>query len=637
MWNKTATVLLSTCLLTSGCSSFSLPSMPWSGSSAQSDPTAEALFEQGMRNFNDKKYVRAIDDFTRIKTDHPFSPLVPQAELKAADAQYLNGQYPEAINLFKEFESLHPASDQLPFVTLRLGQAYFDQFTGIDRDQKNTELAKGYFEAVITKYPKSPQAAIATEKLAEALGYLAEHEFAAAQFYFKEQKYAAARDRFEEIVRKYRDTPTAVKSLYFLGESYRLEKNGPRAMLAYEALIQRYPQSKYAADAQIQLGQLGKEKIDPLDLLLMRDRRPGGVAAPVVKEDPALAKLKDLNLVAKKEVVFEEPGAEKGFFRRLTDKINPFSSSGSNEAQPQAGEAQAKSVETKPKTGLDLIAEKNEASKKESGFFSSLWPFGSKDTKTSVVAADPAKTSGLVANIDQSLNQKGIDAKSQKAALKAPAADLPKPESTGPPSMDPGVLLGSIDANLKKSGTDPTQTPAPPAAAAAFTDRTLVESAVAKAGGTNQQPSSAPVSGILSSIDAKLQAQGVEPAKFTAPPTPEQVKEATAPKAQPKTVELKPNLAVEKGPLFLSPSDAPLITTTTQTADNPPPAAEKEQIASRTLVKGPVQPQAAAANAKSATTQKNSGVVVEEGNPSVFGQIQQDLEKASKILNPFSW
>ena len=165
---------------------------------------------------------------------------VPQAELKSADAYYLNEQFPEAINLFKEFQSLHPTSEHNAFVTLRLGQAYFDQFTTVDRDQKNTELAKGYFETVITNYPKSPQAAIAQEKLAQALGYLAKHEFTAAQFYFQEQKYPAARDRFEEIVRKYRDTPTAVKSLYFLGESYRLEKNWPargaRLRSAYSAL-----------------------------------------------------------------------------------------------------------------------------------------------------------------------------------------------------------------------------------------------------------------------------------------------------------------------------------------------------------------------------------------------------------------
>ena len=61
-----------------GCSSISLPSLPWSSSSATTDATAEALFEVGMRAYNDKKYVRAIDSLAKIKTDYPFSPLLTQ-------------------------------------------------------------------------------------------------------------------------------------------------------------------------------------------------------------------------------------------------------------------------------------------------------------------------------------------------------------------------------------------------------------------------------------------------------------------------------------------------------------------------------------------------------------------------------
>jgi len=313
----------------------SMPSFSWR-SGPKADATAEALFDEGMRSFNEKRYVRAIDNFSKLRTDYPFSPQVTQVELKIADAYYLNQQYPEAINAFKEYQSMHPTNENIPFVLLRLGQSHFDQFTSTDRDQKNTEIAKGYFENVVNSYPKSPQAVEAKEKLAKCLEYLAEHEFNVAFFYFKQEKYPAARDRFEEIVRKYKDTPTAVKSLFYLGESYRNEKNVIRAGLAYEALIEHYPQTKFAADAKAQLASLDNEKRDPLALLLMRDRRPTTAPTPEVKEDPALAKLKDINLVAKTEVVHEEPGDEKGLIRRVADKLNPFSSSSS----PKKGETE---------------------------------------------------------------------------------------------------------------------------------------------------------------------------------------------------------------------------------------------------------------------------------------------------------
>jgi outer membrane protein assembly factor BamD len=196
------------------CSLPSLPSFSLFSSSPQADPTAEALYDEGIRAFNDKKYVRAIDSFSKIRSDHPFSPLINQVDLKIADAYYLNQQFPDAINAFKEFQTMHPSNENIPFVILRLGQAHFDQFTSTDRDQKNTEIAKGYFETVLSKYPNSPEAAQAREKLAKCLDYLAEHEFNVAHFYYQQEKYPAARDRFEEIVRKYKDTPAAVKSLF---------------------------------------------------------------------------------------------------------------------------------------------------------------------------------------------------------------------------------------------------------------------------------------------------------------------------------------------------------------------------------------------------------------------------------------
>jgi len=229
--------LLFLLLCAAGCS---LPSMPWGGSSMKADPSAEALYDEGLRAFNDKKYVRAIDSFSKLRSDHPFSPLIAQTEFKIAEAYYFNEQYPEAITAFKEFQTLHPTNENIPLVILRLGQSHFNQFTAIDRDQKTTEIAKGYFESIIVNYPKSPQAAEAQERLAKCLEYLAEHEFNIAYFYYQQEKYPAARDRFEEIVRKYKDTPTAVKSVFFLGESYRKEKNAIRATLAYEALIQHW-------------------------------------------------------------------------------------------------------------------------------------------------------------------------------------------------------------------------------------------------------------------------------------------------------------------------------------------------------------------------------------------------------------
>jgi outer membrane protein assembly factor BamD len=604
--------------------------MPWS-SSVKADATAEALFDDGMRSFNDKRYTRAIDNFSKLRTDYPFSPQLTQADLKIADAYYLNQQFPEAISAFKEFQSMHPSNENMAFVTLRLGQAHFDQFTSTDRDQKNTEIAKGYFETVISNYPKSPQAAEAKEKLAKCVEYLAEHEFTAAYFYFQQEKYPAARDRFEEIVRKYKDTPTAVKSLFYLGESYRKEKNAIRAGLAYEALIQHYPETKYAAEAQTQMAQLEKEKHDPLALLLMRDRRPTAAPAPEVKEDPALAKLKDLNLIAKTDVVYEEPGGEKGLFRRVADKLNPFSSSDSE-----------KKPEPKSDDVMETLAKRNQSQKQESnGILSALWPFGSKPKKEPIKGVDG--TSGaVVAGVDEALIQKGVTGDSRQAALTPPPADLPKPQPTAPPT-DTIAMLGSVDTNLQKRGANAFELPPPPPAAEAFKNG-VAQAVVAKAT-AEADPSSSEVavqtSNVLSAIDQKLQAKGVEPAKFETPPTAAEVEQNK--KVRPQSVELEPKLALEKGPLFLNPGEVEqqqqlqVPTPAAKTQESSPPTVEAAQEPpSRLLVKGPVQAPPAAAAARIAENKRPSSDQDDESK-GMFEQIRQDMESVSKALNPFRW
>jgi outer membrane protein assembly factor BamD len=630
-------ILLALVTSISGCS-ISMPSMPWSHSSLPADPGAEALFQEGNRYFNNKSYTRAIDLFQRLKADYPFSPLLTATELKIADAYFLNKQYPEALNAFKEFQGLHPTNENIPFVTYRLGQAHFEQFTSIDRDQKNTELAKGYFATVITNYPKSPYAAEAKKKLAKCIEYLAEHDFNVAYFYYEQEKFPAARDRFEEIVRKYQDTPTAVKSLFYLGESYRKEENGVKAALAYQALIEHYPESRFVPQAQAQLAQLKNEKHDPLAMLLMRDQRPVAAPAPgtqVAAQDTKTGKLKELNLIAKTEIVHEEPGDDKTFLSRVADKLNPFSSSDDDNE-----------VAKKPESGIDVLVNYQQAKKeKSSGFFASLWPFGSSDTNGDN-PKDTAGSSVALNRIDASLKQKGIDPAPQQAALHPPAADLPKVDDAPPQTANNAKLLDEIDSGLEKSGKSGAVLPPTPQAAAFFKAPASSQVAVAKAkpSESSQSPSD---SGLLSSIDQKLESNGVNPSQFKLPPPAVESKTSTPEKEPINKVELQPKLAVKKGPLFLAPTEVPDQKQSdsaqkTSNADKKSelPTKQQETAESQALesaVKGPSLIQPAAPPPKPEEPKPASSVAEDEEPQGVFDSLKRDIDGVKNVLNPFQW
>ena len=346
-------------LLTASCSYVTVPSLLWTTRPSQSNATAEALFQEGMTHLKNRWYPAAIDGFQRVKAEFPFDSRVKDAELRLAEAYYLNRQYPEAISALKEFQALHPTNENIPFVIYHLGLAHFEQFNGIDRDQRKIEIAKGYFETVIRNYPDSPYAAMAREKLAKCVEYLVEREFSIGAFYMGAGKCLAASHRFAEILRRYREAPAAPKALYYLGECYRLEKNALKVSLAYEALRQHYPGSPFAKKAEIEWSRLSLERQDPMALLLQDGRAPSG---PPAGPGTALSRgdqRKEMKLVTKKEIVHEEPRDGKGFSFRPLKALDVGSWSERKEDREEKSKAEG------------------------AGFFNSLWrwlnPFGTDE------------------------------------------------------------------------------------------------------------------------------------------------------------------------------------------------------------------------------------------------------------------
>ncbi|HEX2261581.1 MAG TPA: hypothetical protein VHJ56_08095, partial [Candidatus Binatia bacterium] len=324
---------------------------------------------------------------------------------------------------------------------------------------------------------------------------------------------------------------------------------------------------------------------------------------------------------------------EKNIFRQVVDKINPFGSSGDGKK--------------KAESATDVAAKKNASEKQESGgVVASLWdgvnPFGGQDTKTTK-AQQTGKNDQLVNQIDDSLKQKGIDSQTQTASLKPPPAALSEAAVVPPQTMDTGKLLGDIDAKLEKTGKSLADMPAPPEAAPVFRDPAVAEAVAARTKTSPESQQSAMSSGLLSSIDQKLKSQGLEPSKFEAPPTPNQI-EDTPKQEQAKKIELDAKVAVEKGPLFLP-------STEIRTQENPASIEEstalgkqsepaqpqqmttRNQEFPRALVQGPAQLQPAPKAAE-----QSEPLPGQEGDlKGVFEQLKGDLDNISKTLNPFSW
>lgn len=200
---KTRTALIAILLLLlpaflSGCSYFRKP--------GPLDIPPEVLIDEGMKAMQKKRYQEAAETFQQLRDRHPYSELAILAELKRADALYLQKSYQEAHDAYEEFERMHPNNEAIPYVIYQQGMCFYQQRQIRDRDQTASLKAMQTFNRLIQAFPNSPYAAQAAPLVKEAVGLLAGHEFVIGEFYFKKKKWRAAQARFEGMLKLYPGT-----------------------------------------------------------------------------------------------------------------------------------------------------------------------------------------------------------------------------------------------------------------------------------------------------------------------------------------------------------------------------------------------------------------------------------------------
>jgi len=172
-----------------------------------SEDTAQDLFEAGNDAMRDKDYSAAAYYYTKLKDTFQFSPYVVEAELSLADAYFLDGDYLESIEAYKEFENLHPRHEAIPYVLFNIGVAAFRLYPSMDRPIAPIEESHSYFKRVRESYPATEYAEKAVEYMANCRRLMAEHELYVADFYYRMGKYNSALIRYRGIMDNFKDVP----------------------------------------------------------------------------------------------------------------------------------------------------------------------------------------------------------------------------------------------------------------------------------------------------------------------------------------------------------------------------------------------------------------------------------------------
>ena len=119
-------------LMVSGCGIIDMIYLP------PAEDTAQEIFEAANDAMSEKNYVRAVELYNKLRDSYPFSPYTIDAELSLGDAYFLDEEYELATESYKDFESLHPRHEAIPYVLYQTGMSLMKQFRSVDR--ATTEL-----------------------------------------------------------------------------------------------------------------------------------------------------------------------------------------------------------------------------------------------------------------------------------------------------------------------------------------------------------------------------------------------------------------------------------------------------------------------------------------------------------------
>lgn len=211
---------------------------------------ADALLQKG-------RWEAAAKKFEDLDRDHPYAQEARRAMVMAGYAYYKAGRYPEAIEAAKRYTTMHPGTKDAALAHHIIASSHFDEMKDPTRDQTATRKALAELKILVTRFPDSPYAKQAENRIRLCEDALGASEMTVGRYYLKKGNHVAAINRFKSVVAEYQTTAHVEEALMRLTESYMSLGIQAEAQSAAAVLGHNFPQSRWYADAYALLQRVG--------------------------------------------------------------------------------------------------------------------------------------------------------------------------------------------------------------------------------------------------------------------------------------------------------------------------------------------------------------------------------------------
>jgi outer membrane protein assembly factor BamD len=177
-------------------------------------------YDLGEKAFKSHSWTEAGQYYQYTKSKFPYSRYASLAELRMADANFEQDKFVEAIDGYKNFIKDHPTHPKVDYASLQIAKSHYKDLPAnfflfppvYEKDQAALVDTQSAIKDFLLSYPGSEYRLEGTTMMAEVRKRLAEHEMYVAAFYAKRGYKKAAAWRYEGVMKNYADTPFAEKA-----------------------------------------------------------------------------------------------------------------------------------------------------------------------------------------------------------------------------------------------------------------------------------------------------------------------------------------------------------------------------------------------------------------------------------------
>ena len=209
---KTFILLSATAILVAGCAG--------GDNEIVAEQTLPEIYATAYKEFNDENFEEAATEFLKAETQHPASPWAADALVMAAYSHYMDGDFAGAILAIDRFMRFHPGHADVPYMMYLRGMCYYRQVSDVRREPGMSAYALQQFQTLTQRFPRSPYAKNAENKIIILKNYIAGKVMYSARNDMQKENWTSAISRLQSVVTDAQETVMTPEALYRLTECY---------------------------------------------------------------------------------------------------------------------------------------------------------------------------------------------------------------------------------------------------------------------------------------------------------------------------------------------------------------------------------------------------------------------------------